>query len=81
MAAAAADPYANNALFSQEEPSWRKARDRTNVAPQTSMFDEPTTTAAKAGPRLDLTALMYGGNSGQSTTPGLFGSDAIVGGA
>ena len=46
------------------------------------MFDEPATTSqAIAGPRPDLTALMYGGNSGQTSTPGLFATDALVGGA
>jgi len=44
------------------------------------MFDEPASAPA-TGPRPDLTALMYGGNSGQTSTPGLFASDALVGGA
>jgi len=44
------------------------------------MFEE-TPAPAKGGPRPDLTALMYGGNSGQPTAPGLFATDALVGGA
>jgi hypothetical protein len=45
------------------------------------MFEEPNTAnQGMAGPRPDLTALMYGGNSGQTSAPGLFGADAIVGG-
>ena len=45
------------------------------------MFEEPNpANQAMAGPRPDLTALLYGGNSGQTSAPGLFGADAIVGG-
>jgi hypothetical protein len=46
------------------------------------MFDEPVAAPATGGQRsTDLTALMYGGSSGQSTTPGLFDTAALAGGA
>lgn len=41
------------------------------------MFDETPVAVTNNAPRQDLTALMYGGSSGQSTTPGLFASDAL----
>lgn len=73
------DPYSSSVLGAS---SWRTRRQQTVTQNEESMFSEqPVQNKPAAGPRPDLTSLLYASNNaGLTSGKGLFGADAIGGG-